>query len=96
MVALPEVVRNKALAVGALEWIEGLQGLVADLERRWSITVGRRYDDSTEAFVAEATLEDGSPAVVKLLVPRTNDAARHEITVLRLADGVGCARLLRS
>ncbi len=88
--------RNKALAVGALSWIEGLQSLVAELERRWSITVGRRYDDSTEAFVAEATLDDGSPAVLKLLVPRAGDAARNEITVLRLADGVGCARLLQA
>ncbi len=96
MVGLPEVVRNKALAVGALSWIEGLQSLVAELERRWSITVGRRYDDSTEAFVAEATLDDGSPAVLKLLVPRAGDAARNEITVLRLADGVGCARLLQA
>jgi streptomycin 6-kinase len=33
--------------------------------------------------------------VLKLLVPRANAAAEHEITVLRLADGDGCARLLR-
>ncbi len=95
MVAVPDVVRNKALAVGALGWIDDLPRLVAELERRWSIRVGRTYEDSTEAFVAEAALEDGSPAVLKLLVPRADDAARHEITVLRLADGVGCARLLR-
>jgi streptomycin 6-kinase len=35
------------------------------------------------------------PAVLKLLVPRSRDAARHEITVLRLVGGEGCARLLR-
>jgi streptomycin 6-kinase len=41
-------------------------------------------------------LEDGTPAVLKLLVPRSRDAARHEIAVLRLAGGEGCVRLLRA
>jgi streptomycin 6-kinase len=64
----------------------------------WSITLGRLYDGSTEAFVAEAVLHDGTPAVLKLLIPRDDDgaaAARNEITVLRLANGEGCVRLLR-
>ena len=87
--------RNKAIAVGALGWLEDLPELVADLEQRWSIRVGRTYEDSTEAFVAEAMLEDGTPAVLKLLVPRADDVAGHEIIALRLADGAGCARLLR-
>lgn len=33
--------------------------------------------------------------MLKLLVPRAGNAARNEITVLRLANGDGCARLLR-
>ena len=33
--------------------------------------------------------------MLKLLVPRSSDAAGNEITVLRLTDGEGCARLLR-
>jgi streptomycin 6-kinase len=32
--------------------------------------------------------------VLKLLVPRSSAAAAHEITMLRLASGEGCARLL--
>ena len=48
-----------------------------------------------KAYVAEARLIDGTPAVLKLLVPRDGDAARNEITVLRLAGGEGCVRLLR-
>lgn len=95
MASIPEVVRNKALAVGAARWIRDLDDLVVSLERDWSITVGRSYDDPTEAFVAEATLADGTSAVLKLLVPRDGSAARHEITVLRLAGGQGCVRLLR-
>jgi streptomycin 6-kinase len=93
---VPAVVRNKALAAGAGQWIRDLPELVAGLERDWSITVGRRYDGATEAFVAEATLGDGTPAVLKLHIPRAGEQASNEITVLRLAGGEGCARLLRA
>jgi streptomycin 6-kinase len=80
-------VRNKALAVGAERWLRDLPGSVAEIEREWSITVGRSYEDPTEAFVAEATLDDGTPAVLKVHIPRAGDHARHEITVLGLAAG---------
>ncbi|MDH3687049.1 MAG: aminoglycoside phosphotransferase family protein [Myxococcales bacterium] len=93
---VPEVVRNKAIAAGAESWLTELPRLVADLERAWSISVGRSFSDATEAFVAEATRHDGTAAVLKLLIPREGDAARDEITVLRLANGSGCARLLRA
>lgn len=95
MVSIPTVVRNKAYSVDAAQWIDDLPELVASLEREWSIAVGRPYDDSTEAFVAEAWLDDGAPAVLKLLIPRGHDVATHEATVLRLANGEGCVRLLR-
>lgn len=93
---VPEIVRNKARACGATAWLDALPELVAELEREWSIRVGSSYSGGTEAFVAEATLADGSEAVLKLQIPRADiDAFRHQITVLRLADGEGCARLLR-
>jgi streptomycin 6-kinase len=87
--------RAKALLVGAQEWLAGLPGLVAGLEREWSITVGRAFGDATEGYVAEAFLEDGTPAVLKLLIPRAGALVAYEIGVLRLADGQGCAALLR-
>ncbi len=88
--------REKALAAGAARWLDALPELVEGLERDWSIRVGRPYPDSTEAFVARARLGDGTPAVLKLMVPRATDTAGREITALRLADGEGCARLLRA
>ena len=94
-VELPTVVRNKALVAHATDWLRELPALVASLEREWKIVVGRAFSDATEALVAEATLADGTDAVLKLIVPRDGDAARNEITVLRLADGDGCVRLLR-
>lgn len=77
-------------------WLERLADLASDLERDWGIAVGRPFADATEAFVAEATLGDGELAVLKLIVPRAGDPARNEIAVLRLSDGEGCVRLLRS
>jgi len=95
VIGIPPVVRNKALAAGAAPWLRDLPDLIAALEREWSITVGRPYKP-TEAFVAEATLGNGEPAVLKLIVPRAGGAAGNEITVLRLANGEGCVRLLRA
>ena len=95
MIEVPAVVRNKAIAAGQEHWLTALPGLVAGIERDWGIDVGRSFPDATEALVAEATLDDGRAAVLKLIVPRDGDAAAHETTVLRMANGDGCAQLLR-
>jgi streptomycin 6-kinase len=95
VVEVPEPVRRKAMNAGADQWLVALPDLVAGLEQEWSITTGRAYPGATEAFVAEATMADGTPAVLKLLVPRPGNDAANEITVLRLTDGAGCVRLLR-
>jgi streptomycin 6-kinase len=95
VVEVPEVVRQKAFAVGADAWLDDLPVLVGTLEQEWGIAVGDAYTDSTEAFVARATCADGIAAVLKLIVPRSSDAAVNEIAVLRLTGGEGCVRLLR-
>jgi len=96
MVSVPPVVRSKAVAWGQEAWVRGLPGLLAELCAEWSLQVGRVFDDATEALVVEATGPDGTAAVLKLQVPGRADAVRHEITALQLADGDGCARLLRA
>lgn len=95
MIQIPYTVRNKARAVGAEWWLDELPTIVAELEAAWAIEVGQTYPDATEAFVAKARTKQGETAVLKLLVPRRSDAARYEMTVLRLAAGEGCAELLR-
>jgi streptomycin 6-kinase len=92
---IPAVVREKAIAVGAQAWIDELPALISAIEADWKIRVGQPYPDSTEALVARATCADGTPVVLKLVVPRDGEAAAHEATVLRLAAGEGCPRLLR-
>jgi streptomycin 6-kinase len=87
--------------VGAAGWLVDLPTRIAELAEDWGLSIGAAFGDATEALVAEATLDDGTAAVLKLLVPRPDEsgmvrADRAEATVLRLAGGRGCARLLRS
>ena len=49
----------------------------------------------TEAYVAPATLADGTAAVLKVLLPWPGGPPNHESAVLRLAGGHGLVRLLR-
>ncbi len=95
MIDVPAVVRNRARAAGAEDWLERLPALVSGLEADWSITVGHPYEGGTEAFVADATRADGTPAVLKVLVPGTGNNASNEATVLRLVGGDGCPVLYR-
>jgi len=96
VVEVSGVVRNRALAAGAGGWLDGLDDLVAELAGRWELEVGDPFGDGTEAFVVAVTRADGTPAVLKLVVPRDAEAARNEAAVLRLAGGDGCARLLEA
>ena len=93
MIEVSAVVRNKARAAGADDWLERLPALVSSLEADWSIAVGRPYGGGSEAFVAEASLGDGTPAVLKVLVPGAGNDPFNEATVLRLAGGDGCPTL---
>jgi streptomycin 6-kinase len=95
MIEVPAVVRNKARAAGAEDWLERLPALVSSLEADWSIAVGHPYEGGTEAFVADATRADGTPAVLKVLVPGTGNNASNEAAVLRLVGGDGCPVLYR-
>ncbi len=85
-----DVVRNKAAVVGARGWVDGLPGLVERLATDWAFTPIRALGGGTESFALEVELVDAAPAVLKLLIPRSLDAARHEIAVLHLAGGDGC------
>jgi streptomycin 6-kinase len=95
VIELPPYVREKALSEGQSAWIEALPSLVAEIAAEWQITVGRTLHGGSEAYVAEATTSDATPAVLKVLIPRYDDVATNEITALRLANGEGCARLYR-
>ena len=95
-VSVSQLVRNKAASIGATPWLDALPEVIAELEREWEVEVGDSFADGTEAFVAEATCADGTPAVLKVMIPRPNGTETDEITVLRLTDGEGCVALLQA
>jgi streptomycin 6-kinase len=94
---VPEKVRHKAATSGEAgrRWLADLPRQVADIERRWAITVGQPSRNGTEAFVAEARTHDGQDVVLKLVIPGA-DPARQELRVLHAAQGRGYARLIRA
>lgn len=95
MANLPAVVQNRAMSIGAGWWLDALPELIETLADEWNITMGDSYDGGTEAYVAQAEMANGEPAVLKLLIPREHQIETHEITVLQLADGGGCPKLYR-
>ncbi len=94
---LPEKVRLNALSRGNIgeAWLAGLSAQVTEYERRWGIRVGQVASGGTEGFVAEATLEDGREAILKIVMSGT-DSNRQELRTLRAANGRGYATLLRA
>lgn len=65
------LVRQRAAHLGdeGERWLASLPDLVADLERRWSITVGAPLAGGSAAYVARARTADGQDAVLKAQVP---------------------------
>jgi streptomycin 6-kinase len=94
-VTVHAVLRNRARVRGAERWIDELPERIAALESAWSLQAGPPYESATEAYVAPATLADGTAAVLKILLPWPGGPVNHEPTVLRLAGGHGLVRLLR-
>ena len=94
IVDLPDEVRNKVIADGNAAWLDELPSIVEYLAQDWSLTIGATLRGGHAALVVEATLDDGTAAVLKVGVPGTRRDLTFEATALRLADGDGCASLL--
>jgi streptomycin 6-kinase len=96
---VPDAVRVTARAHGALgaQWLADLPAIFAEVERRWDVTIGSTFTGGTAACVTEATMADGSAAVVKVAMPASIDGEEtfdRSVASFGLADGRGCARLL--
>src|SRR3954452_14624289 len=95
MLDVPDAVRNKVVADGNEAWLDELPALVDRLAQDWSLTIGLTLRGGHAAFVVEATLAHGTAAVLKIGVPGTRHQLGREAVALRLAQGDGCATLLR-
>jgi len=86
--------RLAAMGESGRVWSAALPGLIADLEREWSITVGRPIPGGSASYVARAVRADGSAAVLKIAL--IADGWAEQVATLARADGQGYARLFRS
>jgi streptomycin 6-kinase len=78
-----------------MAWLARLPDVVADLQRRWSLSLGAPFvDEGSCALVAPATLADGTSAVLKIGMPHME--AEDEIAGLRLWNGRATVRLLEA
>lgn len=73
-------------------WLEELPALLRWSAERWGLTVGPAFEGLSFNYVARARRADGTPAVLKLGVPR--EELGTEIDALRLYAGRGACRLL--
>jgi streptomycin 6-kinase len=89
---IPDQVRKTVIADGNESWLDELPGVVDSLAREWSLMIGSSFAGGHAALVVEVRLLDGTPAVLKIGVPGRD--VGQEATVLRLANGGGCAKLL--
>lgn len=74
------------------EWLRRLPALIAQFERRWSVTVLPPFENLSFNYVAPAIRADGQALIFKAGVP--NPELHTEIEALRLYNGRGCAQLL--
>ena len=92
---IPSTLRRSRTAGGESDWLDDLPDLVQEMATRWSLSIGSSYDTfGMNALVVEATTADGQAAVLKIAPPTEAAKLANEATVLRLADGDGCALLL--
>jgi streptomycin 6-kinase len=95
MLEIQPLVAGRARQLGAAgeEWLAGLERLVTDLQRRWSITLGPPIPGGTAAYVARARTGRGRDVVLKVMVPEP--AGANQIETLIRARGRGYCRVVR-
>ena len=99
-IELPDEVQRKADALGGVgaAWVMSLPDLVADVEGTWSLQAGETLSGGSGGYVCEATLGDGTPAVLKLAMPEGlegNGEWLRELRAIQLGQGHGYVRLLQ-
>ena len=89
---VPRSLATAVTAEGRERWLEALPGVVTDIERAWSLTVGQPFEPGGQtAWVAPAVTASGDQRVVKL--GWRHYEAEHEADGLRAWGGNGAVLL---
>lgn len=92
---LQPLTRARIASLGELgrAWVEALPALLAEVQTRWGLELGRELPGGSSSYVVTAQ-QHGRPVVLKLaLVAEGLDA---QVATLQRADGRGYARLLEA
>jgi streptomycin 6-kinase len=73
-------------------WLERVPELLDECIEEWSLRLGDPYPQGAAGYAVRVELDDGTPAVLKLIYPHRE--AEHEAAALRAWDGDGAIRLL--
>lgn len=96
---VPPLVLQRASNNGAAgaAWLERLPSVVADLSRRWGLTLGAPFAGGTAGYVVGATDASSRACVLKVAMPldmNERDSFARSVRAHELAGGRGCAHLL--
>jgi streptomycin 6-kinase len=74
-------------------WLAALPAVISELVEHWDLELGSVFvPGGVTAYVARARRADGSPAVLKVVIPHRE--SRDEAEALRVWNGTGAVRLL--
>ena len=93
---VPDMVKGKAEAAGEIgrEWLNSLDGIVFELERKWNISTGKIMNGGSHALVCEACGEHGAEFVLKIEIPDISEEEYlYGIRALQIAGGNGYAKM---
>lgn len=92
----PEFIQTirKNLGVRAEAWLAALPDLLANVARRWQLTLLPHFEVLSYSYVSPVTCADGTPAVLKIGVP--NRELTLSIEALEFMQGDHMVRLLQA
>ena len=74
-------------------WLNDLPNIITALETSWSIKAGNHFRNLSFNYVANALLENGRTAVIKIGLPLNDVEIYGEAAYLKALDGHGAVRL---
>ena len=77
------------------KWLNDLPDTIAELEKEWNITAAGHFRNLSYNYVANASLSDGTPAVIKVALPLNDVEIYGEAAYLQAIDGHGAVECLR-
>ena len=94
---IPDLVLDKAMMMGAIgvKWLNNLDNVILNAEKRWNINVGDAISGGTHAFVAKVNDQNNSKMLIKISLPDGLGSLdfKYQVNALLAADGHGYVKL---